>query len=278
MTDDFSYSSLSQYMKCPLQFFFQRVLGLPRRTTPGPLALGSALHEALAHYHRSVQRCRSAAREEIVRVFREAWRRQKEETLIVYAQGDEQGHLDQGVALVEAYLGEPPPPGIVAVEHELRVPLVTSQGEVLDRQLVAILDLITRDADGLKVTDIKSSSKAYSDLEARTSLQATVYLHAATEHFQETAAFEFTVLVKTKKPKVQRARTARMPDDFVRLGDIAQTVERAVDAGIFYPVESAFNCSTCSYRKPCREWQSSQTLTEPGRRIPLELAGEDGCS
>ena len=39
-----------------------------------------------------------------------------------------------------------------------------------------------------------------------------------------------------------------------RLGDIVQTIEKAVDAGIFYPVESAMNCSTCSYRQPCREW------------------------
>jgi putative RecB family exonuclease len=50
-----SYSQLSTYLRCPLQYFFQYVLGLPRKTIPGSMALGSAVHEALATYHRTVQ-------------------------------------------------------------------------------------------------------------------------------------------------------------------------------------------------------------------------------
>lgn len=268
-----SYSALSQYARCPLQFFFQRILGLPQRSTPSPLALGSAIHEALALYHRGIQDRLPARPESVLARFRQAWEERKQQELIVYSQGTEQGHVEQGVALVEAYLKEPPPAGIVAVEHELSVPIVTSRGEVLEQQLVAVLDLVTRDPrEGLKVADLKTSSRAYSDMDGKTSLQATCYIHAAQTAFGETAVFEYVVLVKTRKPKVHRVATARMPTDSGRLGDVIQVIDRAVSAGVFFPVESPLNCSSCSYRRPCREWQSDQTLPPPEGRIPLPLA------
>jgi CRISPR/Cas system-associated exonuclease Cas4 (RecB family) len=268
-----SYSALSQYARCPLQFFFQRILGLPQRSTPSPLALGSAIHEALAQYHQGVRDRRPPRPDSVVAAFRRAWEERKRQELIFYQKGTEQGHVEQGLALQEAYLKEPPPAGIVAVEQELVVPLVTSQGEVLDQQLVAVLDLVTRDPrEGLKVTDLKTSSRAYSDLDGKTSLQATCYIHAAQQGYGETAVFEFAVMVKTRKPKVVRVATARMPTDSGRLGDLVQVINRAVAAGVFFPVESPLNCSSCCYRKSCREWQSDQTLPSAEGRFPLRLA------
>lgn len=63
--------------------------------------------------------------------------------------------------------------------------------------------------------------------------------------------------MKTKTPKVQRLRTVRHEGDLARLGDIVEAVERAILAGVFYPVETPLNCSTCPYRQPCREWGQS---------------------
>lgn len=270
-----SYSQLSTFIRCPLKHFFKYVLGLPERSTPAPLALGHAVHEALAEYHRGLQARRPLSGDAILATFLRSWRERKARELITYPQGTEQGTLDQGVALLEAYLQTPPPEGIVAVEEQIVVPLVTSGGEILDRQLLAVLDLLTRNADGLEVTDIKTSSRAYSDMDAQTSLQATAYLYAAQEQYGEVATFRYAVLVKTKKPKVQTVETARMPTDFTRLGDLVQVIDRAVEAGVHYPVESPYNCSTCNYRKPCREWQSDQTLPAPQGRIPLPTLGGD---
>ena len=47
-----SYSAISQYLRCPLQYFFQRILGLPSRSIGLGLVLGSAVHAGLAEYHR----------------------------------------------------------------------------------------------------------------------------------------------------------------------------------------------------------------------------------
>ena len=67
-------------------------------------------------------------------------------------------------------------------------------------------------------------------------------------------AVEFTVLVKTKVPKVQKILAIRTISDYQRLGDVIGVVEKAVEAGVFYPVESPINCSGCPFYRPCREW------------------------
>jgi hypothetical protein len=50
-----SYSAISQFLACPLRYYFQRVIGLPDTTVSSGLVLGSAVHHALAEYHRGIQ-------------------------------------------------------------------------------------------------------------------------------------------------------------------------------------------------------------------------------
>ncbi len=47
-----SYSAVAQYQRCPLQYYFQRILKLPSDTVASGLVLGGAVHEALAEYHK----------------------------------------------------------------------------------------------------------------------------------------------------------------------------------------------------------------------------------
>jgi len=66
-------------------------------------------------------------------------------------------------------------------------------------------------------------------------LKPTCYAAAVKELTGTIPKVEYTILVKTKTPKVQRLSTIRNDDDRGRLGDLIQTVERAVDYDIFYP-------------------------------------------
>lgn len=89
-----------------------------------------------------------------------------------------------------------------------------------------------------------------------------VYVNAVQQAYDRPAEVEYTVLVKTKTPKVQRLDAFRTEEDLGRLGDIIETVERAVQNNVFYPVESPLNCSTCPFRRPCREWGRPQPERE----------------
>jgi len=163
--------------------------------------------------------------------------------------------VEQATALLELYIREPLPECVVAVEEPLLVPLFDSRGQALEKPLLAIPDLITRDAGELTVREFKTSGRRFGELEAEASLQASCYAHAVQDRYDEQPRVRYTVLVKTKTPQIQHLETIRNDADVTRLGDIVQSVERAIQADAFYPVESPMNCSGCPYFKPCRQWQ-----------------------
>lgn len=250
-----SYSAISQYLRCPLQYFFQRILSLPSHSISCGLVMGSSVHAGLAEYHRRVKEQEKIDKEAIFKVFRECWSEKEIKEKILFRDGDNRDDsIAQGLNLLEIYLQEPPPEKIVAIEQKLLAPLCNSQGEYLETPLVAITDLIKSTDQGLTVEEFKTSGRAYSESEVGSSLQPTCYVHAVQECLGQVPNVEYTILIKTKNPKVQRLKTSRYSEDCGRLGDLVQTIQRAVELGIFYPVESPMNCSTCSYRQTCREW------------------------
>jgi CRISPR/Cas system-associated exonuclease Cas4 (RecB family) len=256
-----SYSSISQYLKCPLQFYFERIRKLPKKTTSDAQVLGSSIHTALAHYHRQLQAHEPIPEDPVREVFLAAWESHSQRTEIVHT-GDRStdDNLYLGMALIEAYLEELPPTNILAIEQPLLAPITNSQGEVLERPLLVVPDLITRQDDGtLKVNEIKTSGRALAESEVATSLQPTCYASALYELTGEEPIVELTVLVKTRVPRVQRIEAVRTIADLGRMGDLVEVVERAVEAEIFYPQESPLNCSTCPFFRDCREWTGPGT-------------------
>ena len=273
-----SYSSVNQFLRCPLQFYFQRILGLPQPTVGSGLVLGSSVHGALELYHRSLHERRPVKTDRLHRAFLDAWKERESKSEIEFRKGDTRdGSIAQGISLIEVYLKEPPPENIVAVEQEMIFPIHNSQGEYLETPMVAIVDLLTRDKDELAITELKTSGRSYGNFEVDVSLQPTSYANAVWETFGEQANVEYAILVKTKTPKLQRLTTVRNEDDFGRLGDTVQAVERAIEAKAFYPNETPMNCSTCSYRDPCREWKPSQSGTCPCDRQVHQTAEAPAC-
>lgn len=216
---------------------------------------GSSVHAALAEYHRSVQQDEPTDLAKLHRIIADTWATRGSGSRILFRDGENQADLiAQGVSLLELYLKEPPPEGIIAIEQEIIAPLHKSRGEYLETPLVAVADLITEGNEELTVREFKTSGRAYSEMEVETSLQPTCYVNAVQETLGIPPAVEYTVLVKTKTPKIQRISTVRNEDDLARLGDIVENIERAIEAKVFYPVENPLNCSNCPYRQPCRDW------------------------
>lgn len=273
-----SYSSISQYLKCPLQFYFERVLHLPRRTTSDAQVLGSSIHAALAHYHRSLQVGEPMQARQVHDAFQTVWDEQTCRGEVVYNKRSPEDNVDLGIALIDTYLEEPSPTNIVAVEAPMLAPITDSRGEVLEKPLLVVIDLITRPGGGPPViTELKTTGRAFSDSEIATSLQPTCYASAFFELTGEEPLVEYVALVKTKTPRVQRIDTVRTVTDFGRLGDVVGMVEKAIDAEIFYPVESPLNCSSCSFYRECR----IRTGTKSGQLGEVEVPiGEEAilCS
>lgn len=250
-----SYNRLSKFLRCPLAYFFEYELDLPKRSVPSNLVLGSAVHEGLAAFHRSIQVGRPCEKDTVLGSFLKSWLERESKERILFSGGEVKDDiLEQGRELIRAYLQEPPPQNVVAVEESFFSPIVTSDGEVLDKPLLSVLDLLTRGPDSLTITDFKTAGRSMSAAEADMSYQANCYVNAIYHHFHEPTNFKFTVLVKTRTPKVQHVEANRTDGDLGRLGDLIKTVERSIEAEAFYPIETPMNCSTCQYRRPCRDW------------------------
>src|SRR5438105_12394677 len=68
-----SYSAISQYLSCPLRFFFQRVQRLPQMSVGSSLVLGSSVHAALAEYHRTVQQDEPTDTAKLHQIIADTW-------------------------------------------------------------------------------------------------------------------------------------------------------------------------------------------------------------
>jgi len=251
-----SYSAISQYLRCPLQFYFKRILKLPELRMGSGLLLGSAVHHALACYHQTLQQHGDVNRDDLHREFREHFALRESEVKVDWKPGESSEELAvQGIGLLDLYLNQPPPTDIVAVEQTLLVPLITSEGDILETPLMAIADLVTGDSRVLKITEFKTSGRSYGEFEVHRSLQATCYAHALHEQTGIWPTVEYAVLVKTKSPKLQQLKTTRNERDGNRLGDLVKQIETGIENQVFYPVESPLNCSGCAFREPCQDWK-----------------------
>ena len=106
-----SYSQLSQFMRCPLQYFFERVAKLPKPFTPSSLVLGAAVHQALAEYHRLLQLDRATPPKHIEETFLTGWMRFEADKPIQYRDGDSRNKLmEQGLALLAGLPASAPSP------------------------------------------------------------------------------------------------------------------------------------------------------------------------
>jgi len=261
-----------------LQYYFERILRLPRRSASDAQVLGSSVHTALAQYHRRLQANEPVPAGPILEAFHEAWDRQTGEIGVVPVGGkslDDSRAL--GASLVEVYLKEPAPEGILAVEQPVLAPIPNSRGEYLERPLLVVPDLISRDGDGtLKVHEVKTAGRSFSESDVGTSLQPTCYASAVHELTGEEPLVEYVVLVKTKVPKVQRIEAVRNVNDFGRLGDIVEAVGRAIDAKSFYPIESPMNCSGCNFFRECRGWTGPRSSIS-GIREALQVEEAAPC-
>lgn len=203
-----SYSSVSQYLKCPLQYYFERIAKLPRKGTTDAQVLGSAVHSALATFHRQLQAGEATTAGSIRQSYLDAWDGLVGDGQVVALGGKPLGDSrDLGMTLVEVYLEQPPSGTIIAVESPMMTPIANSRGDYLEKPVLIVADLVSRQEDGtLQITEIKTSGRAYSESEVATSLQPTFYANAL---YEKTGKNRAWISRSWSRPGCRRSRRSR---------------------------------------------------------------------
>ena len=122
----------------------------------------------------------------------------------------------------------------------------------LSKPLIGEFDLVVTDGGDEAVVDWKTSTSKWPAGKVDRDLQATAFCYAYQQLHGKSPIFRFDVFTKAKTPVRHQFYTLRTNDDFNRFVYLAGQIEKAVNNGLFVPLESCMNCSDCPYSERCK--------------------------
>jgi len=254
--DYLSYSAVSTYQRCPLQYFFRYVAGLPEATVSANLVFGSSIHRGAEHHYRELLAgCEPPTLDALLGEFNAAWQSYNP-AAIRFGKGkgrEELASLAQRMlAAFQASDLARPQGTIIGVEEELRGQIVPGCPDLLGR-----IDLIVETRRELEITDLKTAHSRWSRGQVEESAGQLLLYHELARGLAPRKALRlrFAVLTKTKQPTLDVHEVASDRRQIDRMKRIVERVWRAISNRHFYPAPSAANCSGCPFRAPCRGWR-----------------------
>ena len=256
-----SYSQVRTFLTCPQKYSYQYVLSAEWERKSVALPFGSAVHKAVESYYRSLQETGEILPVDVmVAVFDKVLEQQilNSEIEIVFKDGEDLATLrEQGAALLGVFHSEAKPQKIVGVEvpFSVKIPDLINGNGFLPFRLEGIFDLVEADDDGTYlVCELKTSSQRFSALKLEHDLQSTVYSYAMAQMglatSEESTLVRYDVLLKQKKPAMERYYVSRTKDDHRRLVQLCNHVVRAVELRVFYR-QQGWQCQQCPFVKRC---------------------------
>ncbi len=255
-----SYSQLNTFLTCSFKYAHRYVWGTKPETKPMALVFGRAIHRAVEEYYLHLKQHGTVMPlEQMVAVFDDTFKAEHDltEEELTFKKGESYASLrDKGIELVMIFYDHIHPQTIVDVEYPfgVSVPDLVGGGW-LPIRLVGVFDLIESDAAGNNlVGELKTSAQKYSNQHLDFDLQATVYSYAMTQMKlalkPQSCLVRYDVLLKTKKPSLERYFVTRNEADHRRMIHLVNEVLRAINQRIFYR-NTGWQCGDCQYKKAC---------------------------
>ncbi len=250
-----SVSNLNTYLRCPKQYEYRYVRRIPVEHRSAALAFGSAIHEALAAYYKSLKLSKMIISvERLLDGFRTAWGLQQRGKLpVLFTEKEPADALtDKGIAMLKCFYENVEIPfEVVEVETPFIIELYDEEtGEVLPN-LVGVFDAVVRDKDGThRILEHKTGARRWSEDKLRFDPQITVYHVAAPMMGFGNANVDIQLLLKTKKPGFEVYSPERTATDKTEFVDMAIGIQSAVQAGAFYRRRDWW-CNSCDFVGHC---------------------------
>lgn len=254
-----SVSQLKEFAICPRRYELHRVRGLEPAFMPVPLALGSAVHSAIAALYTAIHdRGEAAPLDEVLQVFRDAWSSAASGAVpLKLDKDDEDGPVDAGVRMLtalHAYVVAGEPVRVVAVELPFSGVALhdPATGEMLEEALSGVLDLVVAEHGRNVIVEHKTAARKWTRDQFDHDFQVTAYQAASrTLGLGAVVGLRFQVVTKAQRAVVQVEDVVR--DDLAEVDFLrtAAGILRAIGAGAFWPVRS-WACRSCPWSYACR--------------------------
>lgn len=260
LPEHISPSAAKCYLGCPLQFYFDRVACI-RKKTPVALHLGKAVHAALQAFHIARWRGTDDTPETIAAAFDQAFTAlERDEGPVNFDDEEDRGkaRLD-GLRVVAAYLDSPE-----AMKEKPRAVEVMLKEEIpgLSVPLTGAMDLVE---GNFTPVDFKSAAakpdKANAAFDHEIQLVSyQLLMEIATG--QVPPSLDLVFLVKTKTPQVIRVSSPPAGEHRKRrVIALLETAVQGIAARRYHP-QPGMQCSWCQYKNECMAWLPGQVLTE----------------
>ena len=246
-TPHWSYSAFNTYLTCPMRYYFRYIEHAEVERTSVSLPFGRAFHAVLS------ERARKGADftvEDAKDGFAVYFRGETggSENLTYKADEDYWFWEKRGCDMLEVAISE------FSDDYTVKSVAESFSVEVpgLSKSLIGEFDLVVTDGGDETICDWKTASVKWPNSKADRDLQATTFCYAYRQLYGRMPMFRFDVFTKAKAPAHHQFYTYRNQDDFDRFVYLAGQIEKAVNSGIFLPVESCMNCAECAYGSRCK--------------------------
>ena len=242
-----SYSTFNTYLTCPLKYRFQYIDCAPVERTGSCFPFGRAFHAALSDRARQGVTLTEA---EVKECFADYLKIETEAAdNLQYKEGENfDTLLACGSKMLEVALAD--------WNDDYSVKSVAEGFSVivpgLSKPLIGEFDMVVVDGEADTIVDWKTSSSKWAMGKADRSLQCSAFCYAYKQLYGKSPVFRFEVYTKTKTPGHNSYYTLRTNDELHRFEFTVRELERSIQAGHFYPNDSALTCGDCPYRERCK--------------------------
>lgn len=241
-----SASQISCYISCPRKYYFRYIAKVKPEKYSDNLAFGKNIHRVVDEFFKSRSTDKEFSPDQACDLFAMLW--EKEDGVSYSKSNTFESLKDKGAAMLKLYLEDMAEAEIEATEQPFTVPLIDEDGNVLEKPLVGVLDMVSEDC----IIELKTAGRRFDDFRLKNDIQATAYAYAISKLYGERRVlFRWDVLLKTKQPAIERYYVIRGEEDYTRLVDTVKTISRAIENGIFYPACSSMSCAMCDYTGEC---------------------------
>lgn len=242
-----SATQIGMFQRCPLQYKFRYVDGKKMPPDSG-LILGLCVHRGIEKNYEHKYRTKKAAnRNEVM----DAFSHQFDDTSGVDFKGLSKGTVkDTGYRMLGVHYDK-----LAPTVQPIEKPELQFEIEIpgVRRKVLGYIDVLARVLSiPVAVVDNKTTRRRFTQFEADLSGQLTTYVYAVRKVFKKLAVAGFDIVAEKKHEVTeQRLITQRSPDQLTRFENTVKTIEKAIDAGIFYPTDNHMTCSWCGFNKIC---------------------------
>ncbi len=263
----YSYSAISSYESCPLQFKFRYIERIPPLRRSVEAFMGSRVHEALEKLYRDKLYEKTDSLEEILAFYNDRWERKMDERIFVAKEYDIENYRKMGERYLIDYYNEYKPfedGRIIALEKSVYFPLNEKYW------IKGVIDRLMENNGVYEVHDYKTSLYLPSKREMEEDCQLALYA-LAIDHLYGIEEIELVwhFLAFSKEIRIRKESYEGTRDEVIQK---IEEIEEAKRKDEFPPKDSPL-CNYCSYVSICPLFKHSHSLQE---MEPERVKEEDG--